>query len=294
MKLFISYKWEDYDKVQETCEHFRNISPDVQISTLRATKHWRRIAKKYISKADFVIYLAGHQYSENVNWEIDTAIKFGHKVHCVKLEDSVELNEKLFLTNEFDNSGKVPKVVVHKSLDELISLVKGDSDYLHNKLFANKIDNNEMLIEQYKVMLSTSESLIERRQKLTTTYLTIFSALLPVISTMLSFSHIYLYIGAIMISLICIILCFSWRSTIISYGKSNRAKFAILEEIESKLPAAMFCSEWLALKKITTRYKSFTKRETVIPILFIVVYAVLAAIAAALIILKFIVVKQTP
>lgn len=287
MKLFISYKGEDFEKVQQVMVSFRNISPDIQISTLRRSKHWKRLAKRYIAKADFVIYIAGYIYNENINWEIDTAIKFGHKVHCVKLSEDVVLNDQLYTVNEFDDSKKVSKVIVYNSLSELASLIRGDSEYLRNKLFENNIDNNEMLIEQYKVMLSTSESLIERRQKLTTTYLSIFSALLPVISTMLSFSYFYLYLGATLISIICIILCFSWRNTIISYGKSNRAKFAILEQIESRLPATMFSSEWLALKKITTKYKSFTNRETIIPVLFVVVYAVLLSISIVLIILNF-------
>lgn len=288
MKLFISYKSEDFDAVKNTIDDFRNISPEIQVSTLRISKHWKRLAKKYIAKADFIIYLAGHHYSDNIDWEINSAIKYGHKVHCVKLDEDVVLDNKLYIVNEFDDSVKIPKVIVYNSLLELISLIRGDSAFLHNKLFENNIENNEMLIEQYKIMLSTSESLIERRQKLTTTYLTIFSVLLPVISTMLSFSYFYLYLGAALISIICIILCFSWRSTIISYGKSNRAKFAILEEIESKLPTTMFSSEWLALKKITTKYKSFTNRETVIPILFVVVYSILLIISIILTILNFI------
>lgn len=287
MKLFITYKGEDFDEIQKTIGHFREISPEIQISSVRNSKHWKRLAKRYIEKADFVIYLAGHKYSDNIDWEIDTAIKYGHKVHCVKLKDDVVLADRLFLDNEFDDSIKTPKVIIYNSLSELDSLIRGDSEYLHNKLFQNNIDNNEMLIEQYKVMLSTSESLIERRQKLTTTYISIFSVLLPIISAMLSFSYFFLYFGAGLISIICIVLCFSWKNTIISYGKSNRAKFAILEEIESKLPTTMFSSEWLALKRITTKYKSFTNRETVIPILFVVVYTVLLLISFILIILRY-------
>ncbi len=286
MKLFISYKGEDFDEVQNTIEQLRNISPDIQVSTLRRSKHWKKLSKKYISKADLIIYLAGYKYSDNINWEIETAIKYGHKIHCVKLHEDVVLNDNLFTIDKYNDSLKVPKVILYESFTDLISLVRGDSEYLHNKLFENNLNNNELLIEQYKVMLSTSESLIERRQKLTTTYLSIFSALLPVICTMLSFSSFYLYLGATLISIIFIILCFSWRSTIISYGKSNRAKFAILEEIESKLPATMFSSEWLALKKITTKYKSFTNRETIIPILFVVIYTVLLAISIVLFILN--------
>lgn len=285
MKLFVSYKSEDIDKVKAVMDEFRNISPDLQISTIRITKSWKRLAKKYIAKADYVIYLAGYQYSDNIDWEINTAISYGHKVHCVKLYEDVVLNDKLYIADAYDDDIKKLKVQIHNSLSEIVSLLRGDSTYLKNKLFENKVDNDQMLIEQYKVMLSTSESLIERRQKLTTTYLTIFSALLPVISTMLSFPYFYLYLGAALIAVICIILCFSWRSTIISYGKSNRAKFAILEEIESKLPVTMFSSEWLALKKITTKYKSFTNRETVIPILFVAVYGILLIISIVLCVL---------
>lgn len=287
MKLFISYKTEDFDAVQKAIEAFREASPNIQVSYLRNSKHWRRLAKKYIAKADYVIYLAGHVYSENIDWEIDAAIKKNHKVYCVRLSDDVVLDDQLYVADEFDSSVKDLKVTVYNSLSELISIIRGNSEYLHNKLFENNINDSAMLIEQYKVMLSTSESMIERRQKLTTTYLSIFSALLPAISTMLSFNYLYLYLGASLISIICIILCLSWRSTILSYGKSNRAKFAILEELERKLPATMFSSEWLALKEITTKYKSFTDRETIIPILFIAVYAILLAISIVLIILNF-------
>lgn len=288
MKLFISYKGEDFEEVQKTIEILRDISPEIQISYLRQSKHWRRLAKRFIAKADFVIYIAGYNYSDNINWEIDTALKYGHKVHCIKLKDDVQLNNKLYDVNDFDDSVKTLKVIEHKTLSEIKSLICGDNEYLSNKLFANKIENDDMLIEQYKVMLSTSESLIERRQKLTTTYLTIFSAVLPIISAMLSFSYFYLYIGSMLITVICIILCVAWRNTIISYGKSNRAKFAILEEIETKLPAAMFSSEWHALKRITTKYKSFTIRETIIPLLFISVYCILFVVSVTLFVLYFV------
>lgn len=285
MKLFIAYKSEDLKTVEMTIERFREVSPTVQVSYLRNAKHWKRLAKKYIMQADLVIYLAGYKYSDNIDWEIDAAIKKGHKVHCVKLFDDVVLNEKLYTVDEFDSSIKHTKVTVYNSIDELMPIIRGNSEYLHNKLFENNITDNVRLIEQYKVMLSTSESLIERRQKLTTTYLSIFSALLPVISTMLSFASFYLYLGVSMISIICIILCCSWRSTIISYGKSNRAKFAILQEMESKLPVTMFSSEWLALKNYASKYRSFTDRETIVPILFIVVYSVLLVLSIILLVL---------
>lgn len=253
---------------------------------MRRTRSWKKLAKKYIAKADYVIYLAGKNYSDNINWEIETAIRFGHTIHCVKLYDEVELDTQLYNGTDFDDSIKTLKVKLYKTVYDLVAQIKGDSDYLNEKLFHNNINDTPNLIEQYKVLLSTSESLIERRQKLTTTYISIFSVLLPILSAMLSFQSIFLNIGVSLIALIGIILCLSWRKTVISYGKSNRAKFAILEEMENKLPVAMFASEWIVLKRITNKYKSFTDRETLIPILFLIVYLIVLVASILLCFIK--------
>lgn len=275
MKIFVIYKNEDYNKVTEVIKSFRNVSPDVQVSVQRQSKQWKKLAKRYIRCADLVIYLAGTKYSENIDWEINCAIQLGQKVYCVKLDNDIELSDaRLYKTDSFDLDSKSLKIEKPVSLDVMLKFIKGDSYELQTKLFSNNIDDDTLLIEQYKLLLSTSESLIERRQKLTTTYISIFSVLLPIISTMLSLSYFYLYAGAMIISVIAIVLCISWRATIISYGKSNRAKFAILEEMERKMPAAMFASEWYALGSITKKYKSFTSRETAIPLLFIFVYSI--------------------
>ena len=277
MKLFICYKGGDYDRVVQTMNTLRDISPDIQISIIRNAKNWKHLSKSHITKADYVIYLAGHVYSDNIDWEIDTAIKYGHKVRCVKLYDDVQLTDsRLFKQDSFDKSKKALKIEEPITMEQLIGLIKGDSAYLNQKLFQSGVEDNNLLVEQYKILLSTSESLIERRQKLTTTYLSIFSVMLPVLSAMLTFEQAFLQLGAFFVSSICIILCLSWRGTIISYGKSNRAKFAILEEMEKQLPVAMFASEWLVLKRITTRYKSFTNRETTIPVIFIAIYTIFA------------------
>ena len=287
MKLFICYKGGDYDRVVQTMNTLRDISPDIQISIIRNAKNWKHLSKSHITKADYVIYLAGHVYSDNIDWEIDTAIKYGHKVRCVKLYDDVQLTDKrLFKQDSFDKSKKALKIEEPITMEQLIGLIKGDSAYLNQKLFQSGVEDNNLLVEQYKILLSTSESLIERRQKLTTTYLSIFSVMLPVLSAMLTFEQAFLQLGAFFVSCICIILCLSWRGTIISYGKSNRAKFAILEEMEKQLPVAMFASEWLVLKRITTRYKSFTNRETTIPVIFIAIYTIFAVLSLVLFIIN--------
>ncbi|MBR7177629.1 MAG: hypothetical protein IKD26_05400 [Clostridia bacterium] len=287
MRLFICYKGGDYDRVVQTMNQLREVSPEIQISIIRNAKNWKHLSKSHITKADYVIYLAGHVYSDNIDWEIDTAIKYGHKVRCVKLYDDVQLTDsRLFKQDTFDKSKQTLKIEEPITMDQLVNLIKGDSAYLTKKLFESGVEDNNLLVEQYKVLLSTSESLIERRQKLTTTYLSIFSVMLPVLSAMLTFEQAFLQLGAFFVSAICIILCLSWRGTIISYGKSNLAKFAILEEMEKQLPVAMFASEWLVLNRITTKYKSFTNRETTIPVIFIAIYTIFAVLSLVLFIIN--------
>ncbi|MEA4939318.1 MAG: hypothetical protein VB091_07000 [Christensenella sp.] len=281
MKIFLSFKSEDMKEVEKVVDRLRELSPDVKVSILRQNRKWKRMTLDFLKDSDMVIYLAGEHYSDNIDWEINEAKKIGHKVFCLKLRDDIELNdERLKILDDYDS--KLTLKVEPVSFEKIADLVKGDREHLHNKLFETGVIDNKTLVEQYRMLLSTSESLIERRQKLTTTYLTIFSALLPVLTFMLSQKMAFMNIGCAIISLISILLCFSWRNAIDSYGKSNAAKFAILEEMEKQFPASMFASEWVVLKKTTSRYRSYTSRETLIPLLFVAVYALFMVVSIIL------------
>ncbi len=281
MKIFLSFKSEDMKEVEKVVDRLRELSPDVKVSILRQNRKWKRMTLDYLKDSDMVIYLAGEHYSDNIDWEINEAKKIGHKVFCLKLRDDVELkDERLKIYDDYDS--KLTLKVEPVSFEKIADLVKGDREHLHNKLFETGVIDNKTLVEQYRMLLSTSESLIERRQKLTTTYLTIFSALLPVLTFMLSQKMAFMNIGCAIISLISILLCFSWHNAIDSYGKSNAAKFAILEEMEKQFPASMFASEWVVLKKTTSRYRSYTSRETLIPLLFVAVYALFMVVSIIL------------
>ncbi|MEA4912969.1 MAG: hypothetical protein VB061_00150 [Christensenella sp.] len=281
MKIFLSFKSDDIKEVEKVVDWLRELSPDVKVSILRQTPTWKKLTLNYLKDSDMVIYLAGQNYSDNIDWEINEARKIGHKVFCLKLRDSVELNDaRLNVYDNYDNRSTLKVEPV--SFNIIADIVKGDRAHLHNKLFETGVTDNKTLVEQYKLLLSTSESLIERRQKLTTTFLAIFSVLLPVLTFMLSQKMPFMNVGSAIISLICILLCFSWRNAINSYGKSNAAKFAILEEMEKQFPAAMFSAEWIVLKKTTSRYRSYTSRETLIPLLFVTVYALFMIVSIIL------------
>lgn len=282
MRVFVSYKSQDIELVKYFAEKLQEISPQIQVSIIRTSDEWQKTAIDHIKKSDYIVYLAGYMYSEYIDWEIDEAIKRGYPVYCMKLHDDVVLDDRLYASNEFDDGKKHLKIEQPMTFEELADKINNNRQHIRTKLFSNGIANDNMLMEQYKLMLSTSETLIDRRQRLTTTYISIFSALLPVLTYMLSGKTLIMYVGSAIISFISCILCLSWRNAISAYGKSNRAKFIILEEIEKCLPAAMFASEWMALKTQVSKYKSYTKRETTIPMIFLFVYVVICVVASIL------------
>ena len=78
--------------------------------------------------------------------------------------------------------------------------------------------------------------------------------------------------------LIGIVLCLSWYLVIRSYRQLNTAKFAVLHELEGKLPFAFFKREWEQLEegKKLNKYLNITKAEMTLPALFGILFSALA------------------
>jgi hypothetical protein len=76
------------------------------------------------------------------------------------------------------------------------------------------------------------------------------------------------------------IVCLTWVALLTSYRKLNRAKFAVLREIEPDLPVALFTRERGAYRRDRRRSLSNVKR--LIPACFVLLYAVtlVAAVVA--------------
>ena len=53
----------------------------------------------------------------------------------------------------------------------------------------------------------------------------------------------------------------------------NAAKFKVIQQIEENLPVSPFKDEWDELKR-NKRYKDGKKLETILPIMFMVLYAI--------------------
>jgi hypothetical protein len=149
-------------------------------------------------------------------------------------------------------------------------------------------ETKRQTLDLYKIMVSSSESLVSRRQAVNTFFLTMNGALLTACGLIIRSA------GAVRLSLLGIfvlavagaILCAAWRSLITSFGQLNRGKFQVINTIERYLNTAIYAAEWEALERGENPkiYRSFTSREIWVPNSLLVIY-VLAAITVLLMVI---------
>ena len=137
--------------------------------------------------------------------------------------------------------------------------------------------NVEVLMEQYKLFVETSERLVARRQVVNTFFLSANALALSALGLIAKeASHSPLIaLGIIAIAGAASVLCVAWKTLVESYRQLNRGKFAVIDRLEERLPAALFRAEWAALGegKDPKVYKPFTATEQRVSNIFIAVYA---------------------
>ena len=242
---------------------------------------WKLDAKKKIKKAQMILFFVGESShtSENIDWEIKTAIKFQKPIYTIKLDDSFILNRSLITPNAF--SGEEEYYSKNTDFDGIIDEIKKHNagDY---KVFNQELDSMDksILLEQYKIFLQTSEDLVARRQNVNNFYISINSALMATFGVIwaLEILPFYKFVIGTLLALVGIILSFSWIKLLESYGNLNSSKMKIISYIEKQLPASLYDAEWAALsdKLNKKKYVSFTNSEKRVPVLFIIVYVCVA------------------
>lgn len=146
----------------------------------------------------------------------------------------------------------------------------------------NSIEEKNQALDLYKIMVSSSEGLVGRRQAVNTFFLTMNGALLTACGIVLKASggDTLSSLGIIILLLTGGILCGAWRSLITSFGQLNRGKFKVINTIEKHLKTAVYAAEWEALGRGEDPkiYRSFTSREIWVPNTLLVLYIVAAVI----------------
>ena len=157
-----------------------------------------------------------------------------------------------------------------------------DDSTLENVIFHGHdgVDDQslDILLEQYKLFVETSERLVARRQLVNTFFLSVNALVLSALALIAkeATDSVLTVAGILIVSVAAIVLCSAWKTLVNSYAQLNRGKFAVIDRLERELPAALFNAEWIALEKgeIPSTYKPFTTTEGRVSSIFIAIYCI--------------------
>lgn len=137
------------------------------------------------------------------------------------------------------------------------------------------------VLEQYKLFVTTSQQISERRQQANNFLLTLSSSLVTLFVAFVS------TFGSdrrnALVPVAGLFVCFVWHSLVKSYKSLNTAKFAVIHELEEQLPIALFRHEWYVCgrSKDKDKYIPLTRLERWIPWMFGILFAALTVYAVA-------------
>ncbi|PIR17268.1 MAG: hypothetical protein COV46_04495 [Deltaproteobacteria bacterium CG11_big_fil_rev_8_21_14_0_20_49_13] len=142
---------------------------------------------------------------------------------------------------------------------------------------------HEHILEQYKLCIEMADRISSRRDVANGFFLTLNSLILGAVGFLFEKQNFLPSSWALLLPLAVLLLeCFFWWRLIISYKQLNGAKFQIIGELESRLPASPYGkAEWdLLLKKGSERktYWPLTHLESKIPVIFGIGYLVVTIV----------------
>lgn len=248
MKLFVIHRFKDNQNAKRM---FKQISKDfcLKLNLIfldsYSSKQWKDKAESAIYQSEAVIIFNPEfcRESENALWEIE-------KAH--------EAKKEIIEFNSIDNADSIAKLLsIYNMRDEFESCFS--------------LNNNDAF-DLYKLMVQSSEQLIQRRQVTNAFFITVIGSMLAIAALLantgaLNGDSIGILYG---FSVVGLLLCNSWRNLIDNYGKLNKAKFDVILRLEKNLGAQIYSAEWIALGKgmRAEKYKSFTSTEKNVPLLF--------------------------
>lgn len=214
---------------------------------------WKQYAESKIYSSEIIIIYdtAACAESTNTQWEIACAKGFEKPIVSISRLDIDERN-----------------------IGPLRSIYDFNSEF--DDCFTDNVDcfkdnkvKSEQILELYKIMVASSEQLIQRRQITNGFFITIIGAVVGATGFVVKEKIITDSAAFVLVvpNLIGLLLCRSWGNLIENYGKLNAGKFKVIHKIESQLDAQIFAAEWVALGKgmRKEKYRSFTTTEKNVP-----------------------------
>lgn len=261
MQLFVIHRFADKRGAKTALKTLaRSLSIELKYVFLNSPGgiQWKQRAEKAINEAEAVVVFNPESCaeSENAKWEIAKTRDAGKEI--------IELRPGG--TNEAATS----------RLESLYNF----EDEFSNCFSSDKQD----VLELYKMMVESSESLIQRRQKTNAFFITAIGSMLAIAGLLtktgtINGESIGILYGFAVVGLL---LCNSWRNLIDNYGKLNAAKYEVILRLEKTFDAQIYSAEWIALGKgvRSRKYRSFTSTEKNVPLFFALLIAGITIIAA--------------
>lgn len=245
MKIFICYRSLDKIEGDKTIEALLTNSEN-SVAILKQAEHidnWKDTVATKIKESDFVAFLIGNETfkSEQIIWEYAKAKSLNKQIIGIKLINASE--ESILFCQGF------------QVFDNTVQALK----YL-DKIF---VTDRQLKIEQYKIMVSSTEKVTDARMKVNNLFFTITSSILSVafvLGKTYSFNTLSVLAMAILTSL-ALLTTYFWEKLVNSYGKLNTGKFKVIDRIEKELRTNMFEEEWRILTQ-DIDYEPNTKTET--------------------------------
>lgn len=249
---------------------------------------WHRDAIRMIKLADMIVYVVSKHSADNKNveWEIKQALAKNKYIVCLQASEEARINNSLYTYDKYQKERVCLADIVH-SEEDIYTIIQNFNNDAHIKLINNEYDVN-ILMEQYKIFSDSAESLLTRRQNVNSFYISANTALITIGATVFALSEennlLSRLIIVIALSLPGILLNISWLRIMKSYYINNRGKMKILSMMEKHLAASLYDAEWKAMKNRFSkeRYVSFTDSEKILPLVFILFYALADIVTVAI------------
>jgi len=137
------------------------------------------------------------------------------------------------------------------------------------------------LVEQYKLYVQMTDRIGDRRQTANSFFLSMNTALLAFLGISTGRRPEPLpWAFVVVVALIGLTLCYFWHRLIRSYRDLSRVKFELVHALESRLPAALYATEWRNVEEKGPgkrgSYLQFTSIESRFPWVFATLYMFLA------------------
>jgi len=146
--------------------------------------------------------------------------------------------------------------------------------------------------EIYQMAVEMADRVSSRRMVANGFFLSIHTALVTVVGFTYEKVATDQKSVLIIVAMMGFLLAWTWFFAIRSYRRLNRAKFNVINTLEKDLAAQYFTNEWAELTKTTEddlelksfrdrwlkfkdRYTTLTNIESVVPIVFVIIYVVI-------------------